>query len=320
MVRKIRVRHAGGSSTIAIGSTAKDVGKSIEALTQIPLSHQAWKCGYPPKQATFFATEPLPPEIDSIHVSKGEQPSLQFAPPQAKSPKDNDGPPSLSSKITLPFDIGSSTIEPPKVDPEGYVVRRVVDADNSCLFHSICKSFKQPQSVSQSLREAVAQTVLSDPITYSEAFLGRPNLEYANWIQSSDSWGGQIELCILSQLLQTEIVALDIIRNRHDVYGGDGAYKRRIYVIYDGIHYDAVAYCFDPQLPAEMDTTQFSPSDTTVLQRAQDLCAQENQRKAYTDTSNFTLRCLVCQKGLKGQAEAALHAKATAHTNFAEYT
>ena len=30
----------------------------------------------------------------------------------------------------------------------------------------------------------------------------------------------------------------------------------------------------------------------------------------FTDVANFTLRCLVCQKGLKGQGDAVEHAKA----------
>jgi ubiquitin thioesterase OTU1 len=173
--------------------------------------------------------------------------------------------------------------------------------------------------VSQGLRQAVAQEVLADPETYSCAFLGRPTQEYAAWIQDSSSWGGQIELSILSKLLRTEIVALDIIRNRQDTYGTDLDTPRRIFVIYDGIHYDAVAYCFDPQLPRDMDTTIFSPNDIVVLERAKDLCAQEHQRRAFTDTSRFTLRCLVCQKGLHGQAEAGQHARQTGHANFAEY-
>ena len=205
------------------------------------------------------------------------------------------------------------------MDPAGFVVRRVVEADNSCLFHSISRAFHQPPSMSPTLRTAVAQAVLADPDTYSDAFLGRPTSEYAAWIQESTSWGGQIELSILSQLLQTEIVALDIIRNQHDVYGTDQNYKRRIYVIYDGIHYDAVAYCIDPQLPPDMDVKQFSPNDLIVLELAKDLCTQEHKRKAYTDTSNFTLRCLGCQQGFRGQADAAQHAQQTGHANFSEF-
>lgn len=317
MTKKLRIRHSGGSSTIVNGKTASEVGEAIQDATGIPLSRQEWKCGYPPRHSTFLAAEPLPFEVDSIHVSEGDTPSLEF--PVAAAVIGGSAIAAVAAEPIIPFDIGPLEEGPPIVDPEGFMVRRVVNADNSCLFHSISYAFQQPPRVSQALRTAVAQAVLADPTIYSEAFLGRPTSEYAAWIQESTSWGGQIDLSILSQLLQTEIVALDIIRNRHDIYGTEANYKRRIYVIYDGIHYDAVAYCFDPQLPPDMDTRQFSPDDIIVLERAKDLCAQEHQRKAYTDTSNFTLRCLVCQQGLKGQAEAAQHAQQTGHANFSEY-
>lgn len=314
MTNKLRIRHSGGSATINNAASAKEVGEIIQETTGISLSRQEWKCGYPPRHSTFVATDPLPFEVDSIHVSEGDKPSLRFPVAAVTS-----AAAAAAAEPTVPFEIGAFEEEPPIVDPEGYVVRRVVDADNSCLFHSIGYAFQQPPSMSQALRSAVAQAVLRDPSTYSEAFLGRPNSEYASWIQESNSWGGQIDLSILSQILNTEIVALDIIRNRHDVYGTEDKYKRRIYVIYDGIHYDAVAYCFDPQLPSDMDTRQFSPNDLIILERAKHLCAQEHQRKAYTDTSNFTLRCLVCQQGLKGQTEAAQHAQESGHANFSEF-
>lgn len=37
------------------------------------------------------------------------------------------------------------------------------------------------------------------------------------------------------------------------------------------------------------------------------------------DTANFTLRCGICQLGLKGEKEAVEHAKQTGHTSFREY-
>jgi ubiquitin thioesterase OTU1 len=314
MHKKLRIRHAGGSTTIEnTNGTAKEVGQRIQEITGILLQEQEWRCGYPPRPVLLRAEAPLPPEVDSVFVTKGGQPSLQFAETDDSDKKKETQQPSI------PFDIGAVGVEPSLVDPEGYVVRRVVDADNSCLFHSVGRAFQQPPSKSSSLRLAVAHTVLADPTTYSDAFLERPTAEYASWIQESTSWGGQIELSILSQLLQTEIAALDIIRNRHDIYGTEHNYHRRIYVIYDGIHYDALAYCFDPQLPPDMDVTIFSPNDVFVLERAKEVCHNEHQRKAYTDTSNFTLRCLVCQQGLRGQQEAAQHAQATGHSNFAEF-
>ena len=41
--------------------------------------------------------------------------------------------------------------------------------------------------------------------------------------------------------------------------------------------------------------------------------------RQFTNTATFTLRCGVCQIGLKGEKEAVMHAKDTGHTNFAEY-
>ena len=38
----------------------------------------------------------------------------------------------------------------------------------------------------------------------------------------------------------------------------------------------------------------------------------------YTDTTGFTLKCLVCGTRMKGEAEAQQHAMTTKHTNFSE--
>ncbi|KAK3179606.1 hypothetical protein Dsin_032516, partial [Dipteronia sinensis] len=35
---------------------------------------------------------------------------------------------------------------------------------------------------------------VSDPIKYSEAFLGKPNEEYCSWILDSEKWGGVLNL------------------------------------------------------------------------------------------------------------------------------
>lgn len=38
--------------------------------------------------------------------------------------------------------------------------------------------------------KVIAATVSSDPVKYSEAFLGKPNVEYCSWILDSEKWGG----------------------------------------------------------------------------------------------------------------------------------
>ena len=47
--------------------------------------------------------------------------------------------------------------------------------------------------------------------------------------------------------------------------------------------------------------------------------SQAHKDKAYTDTAAFSLRCQICQLGVKGETEALDHAKATGHANFSEY-
>jgi len=107
--------------------------------------------------------------------------------------------------------------------------------------------------------------VRNRPDQYDEAVLGKPPGEYSTWIQDSKTWGGEIELFILSQYYGAEILAIEIKSQHSYVYGarlwcgvvwwvlgagvggsssafvsyfkikGEGKnYQRRIYVLYDG--------------------------------------------------------------------------------------
>ena len=301
--RKLRIRHAGGSTTLTIASNATvgDAANEVSSSIGVPVMEQVWKAGgFPPKLlGNLTPNDALDSSLDLIHVSKGSPASIVAS---------TTGSPTTGSQ--------TATEEPPMmVNPDGYAIRRVMDADNSCLFRSISYSYyKKSRNHSNSLRLLVSETIRKDPITYNQAFLGRD--DYAKWIAQDSSWGGQIDLLVLSTQLKVEIAAFDVVRNRHDVYG---SFPSRIMVLYDGIHYDALAYCLDPCLPEAEDQTIFNSNDVLVMERAQQLCQEQHQAKAFTDTSRFTLRCLVCQEGLEGQEGATKHAKQTSHTNFAKY-
>lgn len=88
------------------------------------------------------------------------------------------------------------------------------------------------------MREIIANAVAADPEEYSEAFLGRPNAEYCKWILKSDSWGGAIELSILSKFYGLEIAVIDSINAIINRFGEDQHYAQRVFLIFDGIHYD----------------------------------------------------------------------------------
>mmetsp|Transcript_16465 Transcript_16465/g.22759 ORF Transcript_16465/g.22759 Transcript_16465/m.22759 type:complete len:371 (-) Transcript_16465:28-1140(-) len=204
----------------------------------------------------------------------------------------------------------------------GRVVRRVIDSDNSCLFNAVGYVMERSRSVAPKLRGVIADAVSKDPVTYNEAVLGKSPEEYCKWILLPDKWGGAIELSILSDYYKREIAAYDIQTLRCDCYGQDGGHPERGMLIYDGLHYDALALEPFPQAPEEVDCTIFDTASSLLAYVAKDahrVVSEAHQTKQFTDTHNFSLRCAVCQLGLKGQKEVVDHAKATGHGNFCEY-
>lgn len=59
------------------------------------------------------------------------------------------------------------------------------------------------------MRKIIANAIKQQPHIYNEALLEKSNSEYCLWILKGTSWGGAIELSILSDYYQIEIVALD---------------------------------------------------------------------------------------------------------------
>lgn len=174
------------------------------------------------------------------------------------------------------------------------------------------------------LRQLVARVVAADEAgLYTQDFLGRPNAEYCEWIQYSDSWGGAIELSILSAALGVCIYSGDSQTTRVDSYGADeSGFTERVLVLYDGVHYDALALAPSAGADEAFDETVLrrdAPSAAAVDAALATLLAAAQAGRRFTDTSAFTLRCLVCRFPLRGQAAAAEHAQATGHTAFGEY-
>ncbi|XP_004641207.1 ubiquitin thioesterase OTU1 [Octodon degus] len=204
-------------------------------------------------------------------------------------------------------------------EPLPVLTRTAVPADNSCLFTSVyyvVEGGVLNPACAPEMRRLIAQIVASDPDFYSEAILGKTNQEYCDWIKRDDTWGGAIEILILSKFYQCEICVVDTQTVRIDRFGEDAGYSKRVLLIYDGIHYDPLQRNFpDPDTPP---LTIFSSNDDIVLVQALELADETRRKRQFTDVNRFTLRCMVCQKGLTGQAEAREHAKETGHTNFGE--
>ncbi|GER43338.1 ubiquitin thioesterase OTU1 [Striga asiatica] len=202
----------------------------------------------------------------------------------------------------------------------GIVVRRVIPSDNSCLFNAVGYVMDHDRNKASELRQVIAATVASDPEKYSEAFLGLTNDEYCAWILNPDKWGGAIELAILSEYYGREIAGYDIQTTRCVLYGQGNNFEERVMLIYDGIHYDALAMSPFEGAPEEFDQTIFAVRNVgPVEELALHLVKDQHRKRSFTDTANFTLRCAVCQIGVVGQKEAVEHAQATGHANFQEF-
>ncbi|PRP86231.1 C2H2-type zinc finger-containing protein [Planoprotostelium fungivorum] len=320
----LRVRSSSkGSQHVSIEPDKKfsDLQALIEQSTGIPANLQKVLTGFPPKEiscsndttlqaAGIQGNDTITIQVRTEPISTGTIPTSSIISTATIAPPSKSERPKRDITIT---DVGLTP-------SDGTVVRRVVDSDNSCLFNSIGYVLEgRDRKVGPRLRKIIVDTIASDPDEYNEAILGKTNTEYRNWLLKDTSWGGGIELSILADYYQCEISAFDIKTTKVYNYGEGKGYKQRVFLIYDGIHYDAMAFTFDPSFPEDMDITIFSPKDDAATNKAMKLVQEANKAREFTDTGGFSLRCGVCQTGLKGEKEALEHAKKTGHQNFQEY-
>jgi len=275
--------------------------------------------GAPPTQTTTTTTKNQTNDVQDQH-SRGDSPTK--VPQSSKSKQDSSkaasaqpgAPLSLTRKQNLEM------TDPPEVfvpDIGGTLVLRIMPDDNSCLFRAISSAVMSDLDAVTELRSIVAETIQADPDTFSKAVLDNKSPDsYCRWIRSQDSWGGQVELVILSQHFGVEICSIDVQSLRVDRYN-EGA-STRCFVVYSGIHYDTIALSLPGMLPEE-DVKQFeAPIKDEVLPKAMDLCRKLQERHYFTDTSGFQIKCNDCGARLVGERGATEHAASTGHYNFGE--
>ncbi|PFH31368.1 OTU family cysteine protease [Besnoitia besnoiti] len=225
----------------------------------------------------------------------------------------------------------------------GEAFRCVVPSDNSCLFTCLSMLAARDKSP-QDLRNLVAAAIESDPESFSDAILERPRAAYIQWITTRTSWGGYVELAILAQELRHEVVVLDIETMRKDVYG-DRRSGRRVYLLYDGVHYDAVLakpvagvlgasirdvrederrtggafFSIDSREPESLFCYHvFAPDDVQTEAKVVALAAELHKQRSFVSMKQMSFHCLVCGAGIRSQEEMREHARETGHGNFGE--
>lgn len=191
------------------------------------------------------------------------------------------------------------------------------------------------------LRSIVAQTIISQPEIYSAAILEKEPEEYCKWIQRESSWGGGIEIAILSVYFGVEVCSVNVQDLRVDRFnesssssgdsgGGEGG-RKRVILVYSGIHYDVVAVTPFAGAEPELDRKVFEvikmegegggeaeEFDGGVLEGAVELCRKLQQQHYFTDTAGFEVKCNQCGETGRGQQWAVGHARSSGHGDFGE--
>ncbi|CAH2002023.1 unnamed protein product [Acanthoscelides obtectus] len=317
----LRVKTKSGQqvvNTLNKQSTMKELKQLLSSISNIPLERLHVLSGFPPKTLDI-SQDNL--SLDSSGITSGdtlilEEKAPQEQPPQAVPPPSTiePSPPKTTTNV-------EATTEHADVEnhSSGILMKQVVPADNSCLFTSINfvlnGKVDDSTNVAPYMRKLVAETINAERFLYDEAVLGKPVDDYCAWIQDDRSWGGAIELAILSNYYGIEIAVADTMNAIINRFGEDKDYPHRVFLMFDGIHYDPL---YLEPADGSMIRTIFSTEDTGILKQAEQLAQEANTSRQYTDMEKFTLRCMVCQQGLKGQAEARQHAAATGHINFGE--
>lgn len=282
-------------------STVAGLKQLISKVTNIPSDQQKIYYGYPPK--------PVNLSDDNLQLS-----GCPFRSGDLLIVEEN-----LTGSSARCFQptAQESAVTVKSEKKQGMLIRKVVPANNSCLFTSVYTVMNNglvDLSCAEKMRLLTAQMVMNDPETYSTAFLGQENSKYCKWIVKEDSWGGGIEVSVLSKYFTVEIDVVDTQSGRIDRFGEDQKYDKRVLLIYNGIHYDPLVF----EANDSSVTTIFSTDDDWILQQALEIAADAKANQQYTDVNKFSLRCLVCQTQLIGQLQAQQHAEETGHINFGQ--
>eukprot|EP01031_Cornospumella_fuschlensis_P037512 gene37512-45558_t len=197
----------------------------------------------------------------------------------------------------------------------GKLERKVIPADNSCLFNAIGELVEYPSYDKQpgKYRDMVANYLDTHRDFYTVDMLdGKEVDDYIKWIRSKDKWGGEIEVSILASLLGVEIAVVDIRTNNTLIYGQDQHYDKRIFLLYDGVHYDALVRMRGSSALCCV----FSAADQSVCTEATQLAAELRKQRQFVDLAAGQMLCGVCMSVFAGEKEAVEHAKLTGHQNF----
>lgn len=194
-------------------------------------------------------------------------------------------------------------------------IRREVDADNSCLFSSIAYLIDRDnfnEQASLRFRQIIIDYLNEDK--FDSTLLDQPKEQYIEFIVNPKNWGGALEVKMFSEIFQKQIVCIDVKTNRADIYGEDKHFSQRIYLLYNGIHYDPLVMNYDLGADPLTDITIFDSYDTETFELMKCLLLEYKTRGEYVEF--YSLECTDCSIKFINENEAVEHSINQNHWNF----
>ena len=190
------------------------------------------------------------------------------------------------------------------------IKKKSIPADNSCLFNSINFAINNNLNNPEIIRSIISSEILENQTEYNQAVLEKPPAEYAEWILYNDSWGGGIELSILSKYFNIKIAVVDI---KNIIFEYFGEYDDIIYLLYNNVHYDVFYKEGVNEHPGV-----FKANDEKVKNEIMEICKLLQKHSEFIDTKMFNVKCMDCNFLMKGENDAIEHSKKTGHINFSQ--
>ena len=221
-----------------------------------------------------------------------------------------------------------STTSALDIDDDGTVaVRKVIDADNSCLFNAIGYVFFRSLAKAKELRKVVHDAVLSDPDTFSEAVLETAERVRRVGVTTQLLGRPSRTVRLVHALTKTNRgvrrpnrPSRRLRRRPFPTLRTRPSHLRRFTLRRVSLRLPGFGRRLGHAHVTVVDCSLEPNSKINGFDRkARALAKKDQERRLFTDVANFSLRCLVCQTGLVGENEAREHAKTTGHTNFGEY-
>lgn len=194
-------------------------------------------------------------------------------------------------------------------------IRREVDADNSCLFSSVAYLMDRAnfgELSSLKFRNIIVEYLLDNE--FDNNLLDQPKEHYIEFIQDTKNWGGALEVKMFSEIFHKQIVCIDVKTNRADIYGEDKKYNQRIYLLYNGVHYDPLVMNYDLSADVSTDITIFDSDDQEVFELMKCLLLEYKNQGDFVEF--YSMECNACSEKFKNENDALEHSINYQHWNF----